>query len=98
METKENRQVARESLFLLADLRIEGDDGEHRIKVRNLSSGGMMGEARVGVATGTKVDVNLHRIGWVPGTVAWVQDTRFGVAFQEEIDPAVAREAETTGD
>jgi len=91
MNGNENRQIGRDSLFLMADLRVDGLDGEHRIKVRNLSSGGMMGEGPVRVIRGAIVSVNIRNIGWVEGTVAWVQDNRFGVAFREEIDPKIAR-------
>jgi len=89
--TEENRQIARDSLFLMADLRVDGLEGESRIKVRNLSPGGMMGEGMVRVVRGTPVKVNIRNIGWVPGSVAWVQDNRFGVAFGTEIDPKLAR-------
>ncbi|MCB2075962.1 MAG: PilZ domain-containing protein [Novosphingobium sp.] len=91
MDGNENRQIGRDSLFLMADLRVDGLDGEHRIKVRNLSSGGMMGEGAVRVARGAIVSVNIRNLGWVEGTVAWVQDNRFGVAFRDEIDPKIAR-------
>lgn len=97
MDSNENRQIARDSLFVMADLRVGGTDGEHRIKVRNLSSGGMMGEGAVRVERGDAVEVNIRNIGWVNGSVAWVQDDRFGVAFHDEIDPKVAREPVTSG-
>jgi hypothetical protein len=87
----DNRHLNRDSLFLMADMRVDGEDAEHRIKVRNLSAGGMMGEGRVRVARGKGVAVNIRNIGWVEGTVAWVQDERFGVAFIDEIDPKLAR-------
>jgi hypothetical protein len=91
MNEGENRQIARDSLFLMADLRVDGLDGEFRIKVRNLSTGGMMGEGMVRVVRGTVVQVNIRNIGWIHGSVAWVQDSRFGVAFAEDIDPRLAR-------
>ena len=91
MDASENRQIGRDSLFLLADLRLDGEDSEYRIKVRNLSAGGMMGEGPVRVNRGVLVKVNIRNIGWVEGTVAWVHEQRFGVAFREEIDPRVAR-------
>jgi hypothetical protein len=91
MDGSENRQIARDSLFVMADLRLPGTDDEHRIKVRNLSAGGMMGEGPVRVMRGDRVQVNIRNIGWVEGSIAWVQDDRFGVAFCEEIDPKVAR-------
>jgi hypothetical protein len=92
MNEGENRQIARDSLFLMADLRVDGLDGDFRIKVRNLSAGGMMGEGTVRVVRGTVVQVNIRNVGWVEGSVAWVQDTRFGVAFRDDIDPRLARE------
>ncbi|HUD29677.1 MAG TPA: PilZ domain-containing protein [Novosphingobium sp.] len=92
MNEGENRQIARDSLFLMADLRVDGLDGEFRIKVRNLSAGGMMGEGAVRVVRGTVVQVNIRNLGWVDGSVAWVQDNRFGVAFRDDIDPRLARE------
>ena len=91
MDESEQRQIARDSLFVLADLRLAGSEGLHRIKVRNLSGGGMMGEGPVRVVRGNPVSVNIRNTGWVDGTVAWVQDNRFGVAFCEEIDVQAAR-------
>jgi len=91
MEDSEQRQIGRDSLFVLVDLRLENSDELHRIKMRNLSSGGMMGDGPVRVARGLPVWVNLRNIGWVEGTVAWVQDNRFGIAFREEVDPKVVR-------
>ena len=98
MDRNENRQIGRDSLFLMAEVRIDGSDEEHRIKVRNLSSGGMMGEGPVRVARGASAEVNIRNIGWVEGTVAWVQDDRFGVAFHDEIDPKLARAPVGNGD
>ncbi|MCB2060960.1 MAG: PilZ domain-containing protein [Novosphingobium sp.] len=91
MNGNENRQIGRDSLFLMADLRVDGLDSGHRIKVRNLSSGGMMGEGPVRVTRGAPVSVNIRNVGWVEGSIAWVQDNRFGVAFCDEIDPKLAR-------
>lgn len=93
MDGNENRQIARDSLFVMAELRLPGRGGEHRIKVRNLSARGLMGQGSVHVARGASVQVDLRNIGWVDGVVAWVQDDRFGVAFRDEIDPHGARTA-----
>lgn len=92
----DHRQLGRDSLFLMADLRLEGQDGEHRVRVRNLSPGGMMAEGALRVARGTQLEANLRHIGWVEGVVAWVQDNRFGIAFAEQIDPKLAREPVAT--
>ena len=91
MDESELRQITRDSLFVMADLRVDGLESEHRIRVRNLSSGGMMAEGTFNVQRGQVVWINVRNIGWVEGAVAWVQDSRFGIAFREEIDPRVAR-------
>lgn len=87
----ETRSVARDSLFLLADIRVEQGAEVHRVRVRNLSDGGMMGEGTLRVQRGNRLTVELRNIGTVGGTVAWVQDNRFGVAFDEEVDSQKAR-------
>lgn len=92
MTEPDHRQVGRDSLFMMADLRLDGQDGEYRVRVRNLSAGGMMAEGSVRVANGMRVDIRLRHVGWVAGTVAWIQDSRFGIAFVEPIDPKLVRE------
>jgi hypothetical protein len=94
----ETRSVARDSLFLLADIRVEQSQDVHRVRVRNLSDGGMMGEAQLRVQRGNRVSIELRNIGAVNGTVAWVQDNRFGIAFDEEIDSQKARRPLQTGE
>jgi len=91
MSNVDTRQVNRDSLFLLAQLRVGNEQAVSRVKVRNLSAGGMMAEGAVSVMRGAIVHVELRNIGWVQGSVAWVQDDRFGIAFVEEIDPKKAR-------
>ena len=91
MSNVDTRQVNRDSLFLLAQIRVDGQDAVHRVKVRNLSAGGMMAEGDVRVLRGALVMVELRNVGWVEGSVAWKQDNRFGIAFVDEIDPVVVR-------
>jgi hypothetical protein len=91
MSSVDTRQVNRDSLFLLAQLRVDGQQEVGRVKVRNLSAGGMMAEGEARVSRGSMVAVELRNIGWVEGSVAWKQDNRFGIAFVEEIDPSVVR-------
>jgi prepilin-type processing-associated H-X9-DG protein len=97
MKDVETRQVNRDSLFLLAQLRVEGHDEVYRVKVRNLSGGGMMAEGIAAVSRGQLVQIELRNIGWVDGSVAWKQDDRFGIAFMDEIDPKLARAPVGTG-
>jgi PilZ domain len=98
MGENEHRQIERDSLFVLADLRVDGLEGEHRIRVRNLSSGGLMAEAPLKVQRGQVVWTNVRNTGWVEGSVAWVQDSRFGIAFRDEIDPRIACAASPGGE
>src|SRR6187200_3632451 len=91
MSNVDTRQVNRDSLFLLAHLRVDVQPGVTRVKVRNLSAGGMMAEGDAKVIRGTLVAIELRNVGWVEGSVAWKQDNRFGIAFVDEIDPAVVR-------
>lgn len=97
MSGVDTRNIARDSLFLMADLRLEGQGVQHRVKVRNLSAGGMMADSEIPVTRGGRLTVTLRNIGDVEGIVAWVQDGRFGIAFTREIDPKLAR-APVSGD
>jgi len=97
MSQVETRQIERDSLLLMASLRLGGTGPSHRIKVRNLSAGGMLAEGELRVARGAPVLVELRNIGTVEGAVAWVQGNRFGVAFAAEIDPKLARAPVASG-
>jgi len=88
----ETRSVTRDSLFLLANVSVEQATEQHRVRVRNLSDGGMMGEGTMRVKRGNRVEIELRNIGKIGGSVAWVQDKRFGIAFDEEIDSQLARQ------
>lgn len=92
------RQIARDSLFVMAEMRIDGQPGEVRVRVRNLSAGGLMAEGVQKAQRGQVVWVNVRNIGWVEGSIAWVQDNRCGVAFRDEIDPLVVRAPVTAGE
>lgn len=89
----DNRQVERESLMMLTDLRVAGEEGEHRVRIRNLSAKGMMAEGAVRARPGSLVEVAFQDHGWVAGDVAWVQNNRFGIAFREDIDLSVLQQA-----
>ena len=91
MSALETRTVSRDSLFLLAGIRVEQDSEVHKVRVRNLSDGGMMGEGPLRVQRGNRLEIELRNVGKIEGSVAWVQDNRFGIAFDEEIDSAFAR-------
>jgi hypothetical protein len=85
------RHDSRDSLFLVADFRIAGQPDKYQVRVRNLSSGGLMAEVPEAIAIGTSVEVDVRGIGWVPGRIAWATAGRVGVAFEQPIDPKLAR-------
>lgn len=87
----ETRDESRDSMYLMADLAIAGGGPAQKVKVRNLSSAGMMVESDLRPARGNRIAVELRNIGAVGGTVMWVRGSRFGVSFDELIDPKLAR-------
>lgn len=91
MSAVDTRNISRDSLFLMAEVRLEGADSLDRVKVRNLSAGGMMAEGDIRVMRGARLSIKLRNIDWVDGSVAWVQDNRFGIAFDRSVDPSAAR-------
>jgi PilZ domain len=93
MGESDHRQITRDSLFVMADLMVDGAPAAQRVKVRNVSSGGLMAEGATAISRGQLLRVDLRNIGWVEGSVAWVQGARCGIAFREEIDPKVTRMA-----
>ena len=90
-DTAAKRKKARDSLFLVADLMIEDRPGPIEVRVRNLSSGGLMAEYAHPVEIGTPVEVELRGVGKVAGDVAWTAAGRIGISFDTPIDPMQAR-------
>ncbi|HJQ17282.1 MAG TPA: PilZ domain-containing protein [Allosphingosinicella sp.] len=92
-EIRARRAAARDSLFLSATIRRAGEtaEGINPVRVRNLSSVGMMADHNGTCVPGEQVIVTLRGIGSVSGKVAWVRASRIGVAFDSEIDPKLAR-------
>ena len=82
----DTRNVARDSLFMLADITLESNSRKYRVKVRNLSPRGMMGEGDLPIARGSRLTIDFRDAGEVTGSVAWIEGTRFGIAFEDEID------------
>lgn len=91
MGESEHRQIARDSLFVMADVRFDGVVGDHKVRVRNLSAGGLMAEGDFVPTRGQLVSIKIRNVGWTEGAVAWIEGSRFGIAFRDEIDPKVAR-------
>lgn len=98
MTAIDTRSLKRDSLFLAADLTLPEGGEPVRVKVRNLSDGGMMAEASISVERGMRLGIELRNVGQIKGSVAWTQDNRFGIVFDSEIDSKKVRGPATTGD
>lgn len=95
MSSIDTRHLNRDSLFLTAEIRLDSANELARVKVRNLSDGGMMAEGMLMLSRGDRVVVELRNVRPVRGTVAWVQGNRMGIAFEEDIDSKAARATPT---
>lgn len=85
------RRGSRSSLFLTANIVIEGLAAPVTVRVRNLSEGGMMIDGHVKLVRGMPIIVDLRGIGLIEGRVAWTEAGRAGVAFAIQVDPKLAR-------
>ena len=85
------RAEDRTSMFLQAELRPADGRSPEVCRVRNVSAGGVMCEARQTYLSDERVEVTFRSVGTVAGTVKWVSANRVGVSFDEPIDPRALR-------
>ncbi|WP_267386648.1 PilZ domain-containing protein [Sphingomonas sp. GC_Shp_3] len=85
----QDRSASRDSLFLMAELRV--DEQVTTVRIRNLSAGGLMAEFPQGLDQDTEVTCELRGVGIVHGKVAWSAAGRVGIAFDRQINPLMAR-------
>lgn len=85
IDRQDNRRHGRDSLFLVAELRLDRDGAPYEVKLRNISDSGVMAEGTMRVSRGTRVYIDLRNIGIVGGQVAWAAGDRCGIAFDESI-------------
>ncbi len=86
------RAQARDSMMMSATIRRAGSDAPALpMRVRNISSGGLMGEVDLVLAAGESVELSLKTVGQIQGTVAWADDGRIGIAFAVPVDRLRAR-------
>ncbi|CAM8661123.1 MULTISPECIES: PilZ domain-containing protein [Sphingobium] len=85
------RAAPRDSLFLLTTLSTPEGAQLGKARVRNLSATGLMADCERAVPAGIKIICDLRGIGKVTGMVAWSRDDKIGLAFDEPIDPQLAR-------
>ena len=83
----------RDSMLLMGTIKAAGDYARDTqpIRIRNLSSTGLMADSQLAYEEGAIVEVGLRGIGIVAGEIVWVRGTRMGITFNETIDPQRAR-------
>lgn len=79
----QNRRSRRSHVLMAAILR--ADDGDHSVKLRNLSEHGALVEAEALPPVGSSVRFRKGELN-LPARVAWVEDGRAGVAFDAALD------------
>ncbi len=89
--SENRRQRERDSLLLVAQVRIGDEATTREARVRNLSETGLMAELAKVVDVGTPVTVTLRGIGEVAGTVAWCTEGRMGISLNAPINPLHVR-------
>ena len=82
----DTRNTDRESLFMFADVELDRSNDTRRIRVRNLSEAGMMGEGGLRVERGARLRITFRGMESILGHVAWVEGERFGIAFEQDFD------------
>jgi hypothetical protein len=90
------RSRNRDSLFLMAQLRFEGEETVREVRVRNLSEGGLMVDCARVRDPGTTVVLEVRGLGKIDGKVAWCTEGRIGIALDRPIDPKKARKPVAT--
>jgi hypothetical protein len=87
----ETRSRKRDSMFMTAKLWQPNIGPVFEVRVRNLSTGGLMVELDRPLDPGAAVLLHMHGLGEISGTVAWSTRGRVGIALDHEIDPRRAR-------
>lgn len=101
IEESHDRASERLNFFLGTTLSLEGRS-PLSARVRNLSGGGMMvelsEEPEPELARGDRLIAELRNIGRAKGEIAWVRGRRFGIKFDRDIDPELARKPIVAGE
>jgi len=84
----------RQNLLLMASLCLRGSE-TCRVRVRNISRGGVKVTGPVVPPAGALVRIQLPNLGWLSGTVAWTSGDDFGIKLTSAIDPAAVRKPVT---
>ena len=87
----DTRDKSRESIFLGAVISLGNQRQSLNVRVRNISSGGMMIDLAGPHPKGLAVFAEMKGIGEVRGRIAWSTENRAGIVFDRAVDPKLAR-------
>lgn len=85
------RVAKRDSLLLMTELRDEGGNTIASVRIRNLSATGLMAECDRVLVEGANVRLTLRGTGEIGARISWVGEGRFGLLFNQPVDPISAR-------
>jgi hypothetical protein len=86
---EDNRATIRRRVLIRASMRLRGKAEEWLLTVKDISSTGMRAHSKVCILPGTRLDIELPNIGWIPGEVVRTEGVGvIGVRFGAIIDPA----------
>jgi hypothetical protein len=85
------RSEQRDSMFLKSTIHRLATGESWPLRVRNLSSGGLMADCPGELLHGDQVELEVRGVGVQKGTIAWIEANRIGIAFDGPINPLMAR-------
>ncbi len=88
----ESRQAIRHSVLFMAEIGRADGTLLGQVKIRNISSSGLMAETGLPFRVGEKVQVELRGIGSVAGTVVRRTTNKLALKFDLPIDPLLTRQ------
>ena len=91
------RSSPRDSLFLMASFFAPDGRSLGRARIRNLAATGLKADCEMPLAAGQKVVLDLRGVGRITGNIAWSRDNKVGLAFDDVIDPQLARKPVSSG-
>lgn len=80
----------RYAVLLAGTIRRANAGNRMPIKIRNISSSGLMCECAYPPLIGDWIEIEVPRLGHVSGHIRWGAKGRIGIAFDGPIDPASA--------
>lgn len=84
----EQRVTNRSRVLMRAIMRIRGAAFDYPVTIKDISSTGLRATTNISMFTGTRIEIELKNIGWVPGEVVWADaEGQIGVRFDAVIQP-----------